>query len=190
MPQDDTNRSYASLRTQDIDRLLEIERAWRYSLEQRYEHWRWYGPRLMCIALAQGAALHLVDGRNGIKDFDVYRFFAKHPGRPDPDPAIYRGRTAVDFGDSSRFGRNEDPNASPKVKRMKGRNVDLFSVALEAEPTDDPAQAIQALLSAPRTKTERYLAQKAVVILSPQPLRVAWPSTSAALLQGFAGLQR
>ena len=128
-----SNRSYEKLRETDIERLLAIEREWRSSLEQRIEHWRHYAPRLLCVAITQGGALHLIDGRNGIKDFDLYRFFAsRHP--PNPDPAIYRGRTSRDFGDASRFGRNLDPHAKPKIKRMIGRNVDIFSVALPVEP--------------------------------------------------------
>jgi len=163
------------LREQDLERLLEIEHVWRNSLERRFEHWREYAPRLLCVAIAQGGALHLIDGKNGIKDFDIYRFFAKHPGRPDPDPAIYRGSTAEDFGDPRRFGRNTDPRASAKVKRMTGRNVDIFSVALPVEPGSDPEPAIRALLAAPRTKRQRCLAEKAVVILDPKPYRIVWP---------------
>lgn len=183
----DSNRTYAKLREQDLERLLEIERNWRLSLEERKAHWREYAPRLLCVAIAQGGALHLIDGKNGIKDFDIYRFFAKHPDRPDPDPAIYRGRTAEDFGNPSRFGRNEDPHASDKVKRMKGRNVDIFSVALPVEAGADPVEAIQATLSAPRTDTERHLTAKAVVILDPKPYRVAWPPTADSFtLAGYS----
>lgn len=180
-----SNRSYVTLREQDIERLLKIERNWRHSLEQRKEHWRQYAPRLLCVGIAQGGALHLIDGANGIKDFDIYRFFAKHPDRPDPDPAIYRGRTATDFGDPSRFGQNKDPHASDKVKRMKGRNVDIFSVALPVELGTEPVEAIQATLSAPRTNTERHLAAKAVVILDPRPYRVAWPPHARDELKGL-----
>lgn len=169
------NRSYEKLRETDIERLLAIEREWRSSLERRIEHWRHYAPRLLCVTITQGGALHLIDGRNGIKDFDLYRFFAKSPIRPDPDPAIYRGRTTEDYGDSSRFGRNLDPCAKPKVKRMIGRNVDIFSVALPVKPDSDPVPAIRELLASPRTDTERYLAAKAVVILDPKPYLVAWP---------------
>lgn len=35
-----------------------------------------YAGRLLCRALCQGAALHYLDGKNGVKDFDVWSFYA------------------------------------------------------------------------------------------------------------------
>ena len=35
-----------------------------------------YAGRLLGRALCQGAALHYVNGRNGVKDFDVWSFYA------------------------------------------------------------------------------------------------------------------
>jgi hypothetical protein len=83
-PTSGKNRSRSKLRDQDIDRLLEIERDWRRSLEHRKQHWRQYAPRLFCVTIAQGGARHLIDGKTGIKDFDLYRFFANLPERPEP----------------------------------------------------------------------------------------------------------
>ena len=37
-----------------------------------------YAGRLICRALCQGAALHYLDGRTGVKDFDVWSFYAAH----------------------------------------------------------------------------------------------------------------
>jgi hypothetical protein len=183
------HRYYGKLRAEDLDRLLELEleleRDWRKSLEIRKDHWRLYANRLLCVCLAQGGALHLIDGENGIKDFDVYRFFAAHPARPQPDPAIYRGKTHCDFG-PSRFGKRTDAEAVARFPRFTGRNVDIFSVALPVAPDIDPALAIQALLGAPKTRTERELAAKAVVIIEPRPLRIAWPIRDAAVpLRGY-----
>src|ERR1700727_1064079 len=57
------------------------------------------GGRL-CRALYQGAALHYLDGKNGVKDFDVWSFYAALGDGPFP----YRWRGTADFG-PSRFGR-------------------------------------------------------------------------------------
>jgi hypothetical protein len=35
-----------------------------------------YAGRLLGRALCQGAALHHVNGKNGVKDFDVWSFYA------------------------------------------------------------------------------------------------------------------
>jgi hypothetical protein len=35
-----------------------------------------YAGLLLCRALCQGAALHYLDGKNGVKDFDVWSFYA------------------------------------------------------------------------------------------------------------------
>jgi hypothetical protein len=36
-----------------------------------------YAGRLLGRALCQGAALHYVDKKNGVKDFDVWSFYAQ-----------------------------------------------------------------------------------------------------------------
>src|SRR5271165_6774786 len=55
-----------------------------------------YAGRLVCRALCQGAALHYVDAANGVKDFDVWSFYAQRADRPFP----YRWRGAADYGPS------------------------------------------------------------------------------------------
>lgn len=168
-------RSYAKIRDDDLERLLNLEREWRESLERRHRHWRLYRSRLLCVCLAQGAARHLLDGRTGIKDFDLYRVFAAHPARPDPDPAIYRGRTTKDLGES-RFGKRTDWWGRRRFPQYAGRNVDIFSVALRVTPDADPVPAIRRWLSEPRTNTQRALAGKPLVVIDSHPLRVAWPA--------------
>jgi hypothetical protein len=60
------HRVYGSVRDDDLNRLVEIERRWRARAAK--EHWRLYADRLLCVCLAQGAALHLIDRENRIKD--------------------------------------------------------------------------------------------------------------------------
>ncbi len=43
-----------------------------------------YAGRLVCRALCQGAALHYLDGTNGVKDFDVWSFYAERGDGPFP----------------------------------------------------------------------------------------------------------
>lgn len=128
---------------------------------------RLYRDRLLAIALCQGAALHYLDGRNGVKDFDVWSFFAQHLERPFP----YRRNVPHDFG-PSKFGRY--PRDPP---RFVGRRVDMLGRSLPVGLDTDPVLAVRAYLRAGRTETARLLAQKAVVMLWPERLRgsVAWP---------------
>ncbi len=53
-----------------------------------------YAGRLICRALCQGAAQHYLDGRSGVKDFDVWSFYAARGDGPFP----YRWRGTADYG--------------------------------------------------------------------------------------------
>ena len=122
---------------------------------------------MICVALCQGAALHYLDGRNGIKDLDVWTFYAEHPEGPFPA----RWLTNADFGPSPLGRHPDDPPA------YLGRRVDLIGRSLPDDRGADPRAALVAYLSAGRTGSARALAAKAVVLLEPEPLRgrVVWP---------------
>jgi hypothetical protein len=128
---------------------------------------RRYRNRLLCIALCQGAAQHYVDGAHGVKDFDVWSFFAAHPAGPFP----YRRRVERDFG-RSKFSRHP---ADPR--RFLGRRVDLGGRSLPVAPRADPVDSVRSYLAAGRTETARSLSQRPVVLLWPAGLRgrVIWP---------------
>jgi hypothetical protein len=166
-----TSRSYQRITKRDLARLAGIARADREQMFARNPRWALYRKRLLCVALCQGAALHYVDGENGVKDFDVWTFFAASPMRPYPDPALYRRNRHVDFGES-KFGARDD-NVFPGYH---GRSVDLLSDSLQVGPSADPAKAIQAWLLHPTRDSPAFLAEKAVVMIDPAPLRgrVAW----------------
>lgn len=132
-------------------------------------NWARYADRLLAVTLCQGAALHYLDGQTGVKDFDVWTFFAVSPDRPYPDAALFRRRKIADFG-PSHFGRT-----STAPPWMQGRRVDLFARSLEVSPSSDAAVAIRAWLRDCRTRTAAKLAQKAVVELDPLPGRIVWP---------------
>jgi hypothetical protein len=116
-----------------------------------------YAGRLLCRALCQGAALHYLDGKNGVKDFDVWSFYAALREGPFP----YRWRGTADFG-PSRFGRY--PGDPPSYV---GRRVDLLGRSLPALPGADPATVLRGYLSAARTASARALAAKAVILIAP-----------------------
>lgn len=126
-----------------------------------------YAGRLLGRALCQGAALHYVNGKNGVKDFDVWSFYAQYDDWPFP--ARWRGTR--DFG-LSKFGRY--PGDPP---RYSGRRVDLLGRSLPAAPGADPADAIRRYLTAQRTTSARALAAKAVVLIYPQDRvgEIVWP---------------
>jgi len=98
--------------------------------------------------------LHYVNEKNGVKDFDVWSFYAQYDDRPFP--ARWRGTR--DFG-LSKFGRY--PGDLP---RYSGRRVDLLGRSLPVAPGADPADAIRRYLAARRTMSAKALATKAVVL--------------------------
>ena len=59
--------------------------------------------RVLAVALCQGAALHYVDGKNGVKDFDVWTFFANDGASP-AYPVRRRGEGSFE-GSRSRISR-------------------------------------------------------------------------------------
>jgi hypothetical protein len=79
-----------------------------------------YAGRLLCRALCQGAALHYLDATNGVKDFDVWSFYAERDDGPFP----YRWRGTADYG-PSKFGRY--PSDAPTYT---GRRVDFLGRSL------------------------------------------------------------
>lgn len=167
--------SQEKLTAADLDRLVELERAERERLIQTAAVWAAHRDRLLCVCLAQGAAWHLLDGRNGIKDLDVWTFFARNPeldGRVI-DSGFRKGRHR-DSG-LSHLGLWFDPEGPPRFRSFTGRRVDLFGVALPAQPEGDPVAALRAWLGERRTTRAHYLAEKAVVMLEPQRLKVVWP---------------
>ncbi len=129
-----------------------------------------YAGRLLCRALCQGAALHYVDGRNGVKDFDVWSFYAERDDGPFP----YRWRGTTDYG-ASRFGRHPDDPPS-----YLGRRVDLLGRSLRVPLDADPASAVRGYLTTAGTDSAKKLAAKGVVLIHPQTLvgKVVWPEVS------------
>ena len=161
-------RSYERITKADLRRLGVLARADLRSLFSRLpELGRCYRHRLFAIALCQGAALHYLDGKNGVKDFDVWCFFRASRVRPFP----YRRNGTADFG-NPKFGK------SPGWEHLTGRRVDILGRSLDVPPSVTPVLALRSYLSEGRTASARYLAAKAAVLIEPSDLlgTVVWPA--------------
>ena len=161
------DRAYEPIELEDLAYLAGISRRDREDLFARKPRYRVLGEGLVCVALCQGAALHFVDGENGVKDFDVWTFYA---ARQDHPPFPWRRRAARVFG---------DPGFGPVPDRpgFLGRRVDLLGRSIEVGPQTDPAEILHGYLSEGRTASARALARKAIVLLEPSDLlgTVVWP---------------
>lgn len=170
----DAERSYEKIEAIDLERLAAIALQDRKNFFLRDPHWRsLYSSRIVCVALCQGAALHYVDGKNGVKDFDVWTFFAQQSEAPFPARRI----VSRDFG-PSKF------NKDPAETRYVGRRVDLIGRSIDCAVGADPVEAIQRYLDHPRTTSAQKLAGKAVVLIEPAELRgvIAWNKSHKRLV--------
>jgi hypothetical protein len=163
-----SERSYAKITPAALDRLSSINRDVMEGFMLRNPRWLGYREKVLCVALAQGAALHFIDGVNGIKDFDVWTFFEQDESL---GPFPWRGRRGIrDFG-QSQWGRHPDDIG------FSGRRVDIGGRSIRREPGADPVTTLQSYLRTSRATTPRLLAQKAMVLLDPLERRaeVIWP---------------
>ena len=161
------DRSFERITLEDLRRLGEIARQDREDFFARKPRYRTLEEGLVCVALCQGAALHFVDGENGVKDFDVWTFYAAGPNLP---AFPWRRRASRYFGDPG-FGRPPD---RPGFVR---RYVDLLGRSIEVGGETDPAAILRGYLSEGRTGSAGALAKKAVVLLEPSDRlgTVVWP---------------
>lgn len=150
-------RSFKSITRADLKRLNAIAAGDRAQFFATHPDWSaLYEKRFLAAALCQGAALHFVEGRVGVHDFDVYSFYEEDPAR-----RWYAKRNKhMDFG-LPKFGQ------SPKHADLVGRRVDLLGRGIEYRAGEDPTDAIRRWLRTGRTKSARLLARKAVVLLDP-----------------------
>jgi hypothetical protein len=163
-----SQRSYEPLTDDDLRRLGELAARDRAGFFQRNpDTARLYRNGLFAVALCQGAALHYLDGKNGIMDFDVWSFYRPSPERQFP----YRRRGKLDFGDP-KFGISDD---SP---HFIGRRVNLIGRSIpRTTGYSDPVAVLRRYLRSGATESARCLAQKAVVLIEPQHLlgTIVWP---------------
>lgn len=150
-----------------------------------------YESRRVAVALAQGAALHYLDGRTGVKDLDIWTFYAAIPGRRFPaDKRVKR----ADFGPSSLGRQTYDMHAArtehqralwQRWSAYTGRRIDFCIRALPVQadaPINTVIRVLQGWLARGAQSTAAHkpsawhLAKKAVVLLYPDSHRgyVVW----------------
>jgi hypothetical protein len=163
-----SERSYQPITKDDLKRLAIIAEADRVEFFTNYPGYR---ARVICVALCQGAALHYVNGNNGVKDFDVWTFYDRASAEKPFHP---KRRKSRDFG-PSKFGKML--NDLPEAKDFLGRRVDLLGRSLSVDANADPVAVLRRYLTKRESESAWWLAQKAMVLLEPQELlgMVVWP---------------
>jgi hypothetical protein len=124
------------------------------------------------IALAQGGAEHYLRRERGIWDLDIIICFADDPTLPR---LFRRNPTQWDWG-PSKFGRCPYDDSS-----YTGRAVDVMLWVIPDRP--DPIEGLREWLSEraakkPNTIRTPDLAHEPVVLIRPEPGRVAWDPPS------------
>jgi hypothetical protein len=148
-------RSYDKITTEDLQRFRDVALR---RLDIAFSHApvaALYRNRLLLLAFCQGGARHYLDGKNGLKDIDVWAFFSAGPSKPFP----YRVVWNADFG-PSHHGRH------PSDRGCLGRRVDLIGRSIpwrEGEPED---QAVKAWLRR-GGKSASLIADDPVIGLAP-----------------------
>jgi hypothetical protein len=154
-------RSHAPITSVHLEHLRNIaERELDALFARRPKHSGAFRDQLLLLTLAQGAASHMVLGKKGIKDFDVWAFFRRLPGKRFPP----RTRLKADFGLSEHGRHPSDP------MRWTGRRVDVLGRDISIEPGEAPEHALGRYLDAPKTTTASLLANQPVIGLWPERL--------------------
>lgn len=137
--------------------------------------------------------------QTGVKDLDVWSFFARVPGQRFPAD---RRKAIADFGPSSLGKRRYTLANVPEHKRARfrrwqtfaGRKVDLMMRDLPASTRTDPVLAIREWLEhgsqrGARRSSASHLAKKAVVMIDPIDRRgeVVWPAQLTDAMSNLAG---
>jgi hypothetical protein len=102
-----------------------------------------YVGRLLGRAICQGAALHYADGKNGVKDFDVWSFYAQNDDWPFPVAGAERGTSALEV------------RQTPVIRHVNPAGAStFFGCSLPSAPGADPAEAVRRYLASGWTAGE------------------------------------
>lgn len=166
-------RSYRTITIEDLKKLRDLALRERIKFFERNPRYREaYWNSLVGIALCQGAALHFIDCKAGVKDFDIWYFYIKSDQLEYP----YRARKSVD-SKFDKFG----VHPLDAIKGYEGRRVDLIGRAIDVDiirrNKSDPKDCVIEYLKRQRTKTTQELAKKAIIGLWPKTIlgKVIWP---------------
>lgn len=152
-----TERSLATITEDDLKRLLYLAQEDLASFFQRNPKYNSYSGNECLVALGQGAALHYIDKKNGVKDFDVWFFYPRLNDTVLP----FRRMGKVDFGES-KFGRH------PDFKGLMGRKIDVLMRSDVHFNDGDPRECLFGYLTDGTTTTAQMLSQKAMIGLYPE----------------------
>lgn len=157
-------RSLDAFEMEDLRHLAEVAHYDLAGFISRNPHHASLPARLLFVGLCQGGAQHFVDGTHGLKDFDVWMFFAAGTG----DPIYPVRRRGVATYEGPRFQNST-------------RRIDVLGRTLKVKLQADPALSLNSYLSTPSTSTAWHLAQRPVVALWPEPLigQVIWRARSS-----------
>jgi hypothetical protein len=189
MPDDPTARSLAPLTRSHLTRLATMADMQHAQVVREGSRQHAWAERRVAVVLAQGGAQHFLDGTNGVKDLDVWTFYAALPGTP---LRCGRYETHADFGRSV-HGRQLYPRgfAHPQAstwRAYQGRRVDFLvrDLPVRAEAgVDEVNTALRTWLStgsqarggqSGHHPTSWHLSRKAMIWLAPAtPGDVIWP---------------
>lgn len=141
-------RSFDMFQEQDLDFLAATALDDVAAFERGHPRHLGLAERLICVALCQGAAQHLVHGTGGVHDFDVWSFFRPEDGRPD---FPVRRRATRDF-QGPRF-----VSSSRRIDLLGRTIADLGS----------PMKSLAGYLGSGRTTTSLALVGRPAFILHP-----------------------
>lgn len=161
-----SERSFEPLAAADLQRLAELAFDDLQQLFARVsDTGKLYRDRLMMLCLCQGGAEHFVRHSHGVKDLDVWAFFAEHSARPFP----YRRRGVQDFGPSPL-------GCHPNDVGFKGRRVDIMGRSIRRDPDQSASDSVLEWLRGGRTNSARLISQRPVIVIYPESDRgrVIW----------------
>ena len=161
-------------RSLEVIKISDLEELYTGSVERLYQYFitgqgaKWQGlyniKQPLAVVLCQGAAMHFHDGKNGVKDFDVWFFY---PFNKTHLP--YRTIWNWDYK-NLKFGNH------PLILGYEGRKVDVIVRSIKHYSAEDPIDTIYNFLKNEKTATAKALSKKAVVMLSPKSIlgKVVW----------------
>jgi len=164
-------RSYEPLEEHDLEELKKLALKEHEDFFIRNPHLKSaYYNSLIGICLCQGAALHLLKRKVGIKDFDIWHFYEKHDSTSFPNRAHKR----IENG-------------------YKSKPIDFLKRAILKDICNsypnNPEQIIMKYLCKENTNTKVHLLKKAIVGLYPDEIfnkvlhngkHDIWPSPNTA----------
>ena len=150
------NRSKVKMNKGDLQRLGKIARKDFKNFCKRNPKYKVLDIKAIC--LCQGGAVHYLDGKNGIHDFDVFLIFDKAQTPRYPHRTIHK----LDYG-TNKFGKAQKPEYSHFV----GRKVDILGSSISFKQDQTPQDAIRGWLKGKKSIRPKCLAEKAIIGIEP-----------------------